>query len=38
VCRDYSWPVVGKSLLLAYKESASVAARKSERLLHRVGA
>ncbi len=33
VCQDYSWPVVGRSLLLAYREAASLAARKSEPLL-----
>lgn len=30
VCQNYSWPVVGKSLVLAYREAASAAARKSE--------
>jgi glycosyltransferase involved in cell wall biosynthesis len=35
VCKDYSWPVVGRSLLLAYKEAASLALRKSESLLCR---
>jgi len=30
VCHDYSWPVVGRGLLLAYREAASVAVRKSE--------
>ena len=35
VCKDYSWSVVGRSLLLAYKEAASLALRKSESLLCR---
>jgi len=35
VCRDYSWTVVGRSLLLAYGEAALLAARKSESHVRR---
>jgi glycosyltransferase involved in cell wall biosynthesis len=35
VCRDYSWTVVGRNLLLAYGEAASLAARKSESQVRR---
>jgi glycosyltransferase involved in cell wall biosynthesis len=31
VCKDYSWPVVGRSLLLAYSEAASFASRSLSR-------
>ena len=34
VCRHYSWLVARTSLLLAYREAASLAARKSEPLLY----
>lgn len=33
VCKNYSWSVVGRSLLLAYKEAGSSARRKSKPLL-----
>jgi glycosyltransferase involved in cell wall biosynthesis len=33
VCKDYSWSVVGKSLLLAYEEAALSAGRKPQPLL-----
>lgn len=35
VCRDYSWTAVGRNLLLAYGEAASLAARKSESQVRR---
>lgn len=31
VCKDYSWPVVGRSLFLAYSEAASLAPRPLSR-------
>jgi glycosyltransferase involved in cell wall biosynthesis len=33
VCQNYSWPVIGKSLVLAYREAALAVPRKSKSLL-----
>ena len=38
VCRDYSWPVVGRNLVLAYGEAASSAQREPDPRIRRGGA